>query len=183
LRVWSFVTPSLKRGRHGNLLLLLGLASAVPLVSESSGTQDRILLSQVLRVPEPGRPGLRLYIPQEEGGPVIPPGTVFPFRRLLRLVELRWRYSNPFPHGAAILKLKLALSGSSPAELTTIFYCLTGDSPLPGVPGPRIYIPQEQGGPVIVLESGPHPRPATSFSFSFTFSLDSCGFVILKRPL
>jgi hypothetical protein len=35
------------------------------------------------RLPQPGRPGPRIYIPQEEGGPVTTPGTGFPFRRLL----------------------------------------------------------------------------------------------------
>jgi hypothetical protein len=38
-----------------------------------------------LRLPQPGGPGSRIYIPQEQGGPVIPPGTGFPFCRLLRL--------------------------------------------------------------------------------------------------
>jgi hypothetical protein len=46
-----------------------------------------------LRLPQPGGPGSRIYIPQEQGGPVIPPGTGFPFCRLLRLawttVEVR----------------------------------------------------------------------------------------------
>jgi hypothetical protein len=41
------------------------------------------------RLPQPGGPGPRIYISQEQGGPVIPPGTGFPFRRLLRLVGLR----------------------------------------------------------------------------------------------
>jgi hypothetical protein len=63
------------------------------------GTQDRILLSQFLILPQPGGPGTHIYIPQEQGGPDIPPGTGFPFRRLLRLEGLRWRYSNPPPHG------------------------------------------------------------------------------------
>jgi hypothetical protein len=27
------------------------------------------------RIPQPGGPGLRIYIPQEQGGPVIPPDT------------------------------------------------------------------------------------------------------------
>jgi hypothetical protein len=35
--------------------------------------------------PQRGRPGSRIYIPLEQGGPVIPPGTGFPLRRLLRL--------------------------------------------------------------------------------------------------
>jgi hypothetical protein len=51
------------------------------------------------RFPEPGGPPPRIYIPQEQGGPVIPPGTGFPFRRLLRFAGLRWKYSNPSPHG------------------------------------------------------------------------------------
>jgi hypothetical protein len=54
------------------------------------------------RFPKPGEPGPRIYILQEEGGPVMPPGTGFPFRRLLHLAGLRWRYSNPPPHGQPI---------------------------------------------------------------------------------
>jgi hypothetical protein len=42
---------------------------------------------------------LRLQTPptwraKSHGGPVIPPGSGFPFRRQLRLAGLRWRYSN-----------------------------------------------------------------------------------------
>jgi hypothetical protein len=37
--------------------------------------------------------------PQEQGGPVIHPGTGFPFRCLLQLAGPRWRYSAPPPHG------------------------------------------------------------------------------------
>jgi hypothetical protein len=51
------------------------------------------------RLPQPVGPGPRIYIPHEQRGPVIPPGTWFPFRRLLWLAGLRWRYSNPPPHG------------------------------------------------------------------------------------
>jgi hypothetical protein len=40
-----------------------------------------------------------------------------------------------------------SLSGPSRAEPITILYCLIWDSPQPGGPGSRIYIPQEQGGP------------------------------------
>jgi hypothetical protein len=54
------------------------------------------------RLPQPGGPGshiyIYIYIPQQ-GGPVIPSSTGFRFRRLLRLAGLRWRYSNPPPHG------------------------------------------------------------------------------------
>jgi hypothetical protein len=47
------------------------------------------------RLPQPGGPGPRIYIPQQQGGPVIPPGTGFPFRRLLWLAGSQWRYSTP----------------------------------------------------------------------------------------
>jgi hypothetical protein len=29
--------------------------------------------------PQPGGPGLHIYIPWRQGGPVIPPGTEYPF--------------------------------------------------------------------------------------------------------
>jgi hypothetical protein len=64
---------SLTRGRVCRFQLLLVLASAVILGSESQGTLDYILLSQIWDVP---------------------------FRRLLRLAGLRWRYSTPPPHGS-----------------------------------------------------------------------------------
>jgi hypothetical protein len=35
------------------------------------------------RLPQPGGPDPRIYIPPEQGAPVISPGTGFPFRRLL----------------------------------------------------------------------------------------------------
>jgi hypothetical protein len=54
------------------LQLLLVLASVVVLGSESRLTRDHILLTQVRD---------------------------FPFRRLLRLAGLQWRYSTPPPHG------------------------------------------------------------------------------------
>jgi hypothetical protein len=39
-----------------------------------------------LELPQPGGSGPRICISQEQSGPVIPPGTWFPFRRVLRLV-------------------------------------------------------------------------------------------------
>jgi hypothetical protein len=80
-----YVTSSLTRGWVYRLQLLLSLVSAVILTSEFHGTHDHILL------PKPGGPEPRIYISQEQGGPVITPGTGFPFRRLLRLAGLGWR--------------------------------------------------------------------------------------------
>jgi hypothetical protein len=101
LRVCYFVASSLTIGLVCKLMLLMFLASEVPLRSESGGTQDHILLvlSQFFWLPQLVEPGPRIYIPQEQGGPDIPPDTGFPFRRLLRLKGLRWRYSVPPPHG------------------------------------------------------------------------------------
>jgi hypothetical protein len=78
LRVCYFVAPSLTRGRVCNLhvQLLLGLVRAVTLGLNSRRTHDHILLSH-LRLHQPGGPGSRIYIPQEQGGAVIPPGTGF----------------------------------------------------------------------------------------------------------
>jgi hypothetical protein len=96
-----YVTSSLTRGRVCRLQLLLALASAVILRSESRRTHDRILLSQirdslnledqVLVVISPRNRVTRLF-----------PGSGFPFRRLLRLAGLRLRYLNPPPHGVTI---------------------------------------------------------------------------------
>jgi hypothetical protein len=45
----------------------------------SRGTHDHILLSQIRVPPQPGGRGPRIYIPQEQGSPVIPPalGSLF----------------------------------------------------------------------------------------------------------
>jgi hypothetical protein len=86
LRVCYFVAPSLTRGRTCNLLvqLFLGLARAVTLGPKCRRTHGHILLSH-LRLRQPEGRGPCIYILQEQGGPVIPPGTGFPFCRLLRL--------------------------------------------------------------------------------------------------
>jgi hypothetical protein len=77
------------------------ICSVIAQWSGSRRTRNHTLLSH-LRVPQPGGPGSRIYIPQEQGGPLIPPGHWIPFTsslttRLLRLTGLRWRYSNPPP--------------------------------------------------------------------------------------
>jgi hypothetical protein len=66
-----YITSSLTRGWVCHLQLLLALASAVILGSESRGTRDPILLSQIRDSP---------------------------FRRPPRLTGSRWRYSTPPPH-------------------------------------------------------------------------------------
>jgi hypothetical protein len=81
------------RRRVCNLLLLLVLASPLPRDSRQYFTVP------IRETPQPGSPGPRIYIPQQQGGPDIPPGTGFPFGRLLRLAGLWLRYSIPPSHG------------------------------------------------------------------------------------
>jgi hypothetical protein len=80
---------------------------------------------------QPGGPGPRIYIPQEQSGPVIPPRTGFPFRGLLRLAGLRWRYSTPPPHAISaamdlVSEIKVCISAgietwsSSPLVVITL---------------------------------------------------------------
>jgi hypothetical protein len=59
------------------------------------------------RLSQPSVPGPRIYIPPEQGVPVIPPGTGFPFRRFQPLEGLRWRNSNPPPRGVLSIPTSL----------------------------------------------------------------------------
>jgi hypothetical protein len=55
-----------------------------------------------------------------------------------------------------------SLGGSSPAELGP-YFTLSLRLPQPGEPGPRIYIPQEQGGPIIPTGTGFCSEVGTAF--------------------
>jgi hypothetical protein len=82
LRVCWCGALSLTRGQICRLQLLLDLVSAVILGSESRGSRDQILQSQIRD---------------------------FPFRRLLRLAGLRWTYPTPPPHVLFKVKVKVIL--------------------------------------------------------------------------
>jgi hypothetical protein len=62
--------------------------------------------------PQPGGPGLCIYVPQWQGGPAICTGTWFPFYCLLRLTELQRRNSNLPPHGVINIIRSLTLASS-----------------------------------------------------------------------
>jgi hypothetical protein len=93
-----YVTSSLTRGWVCRLHLLLALAIAAILRSQSRGTIATFYCLRFWRAKSP-----YLYIPQEQGGPVISTGTGFPFRLPLRLAGLQWRYSTPPPHVISVL--------------------------------------------------------------------------------
>jgi hypothetical protein len=73
LRVCWCETPSLTKGLVCSLELLLCLASAVNLGSESRRTLTIVYCLKYLSLPQPAGPGPRTYITQEQGGPVILP--------------------------------------------------------------------------------------------------------------
>jgi hypothetical protein len=72
--------PYLTRGRVCNLQRNHPVVRVAQ--NPARRTRNHTLLPH-LRLPQPGGPGSRTYIPQEQAGPVIPPGTGFPLRRLL----------------------------------------------------------------------------------------------------
>jgi hypothetical protein len=94
-----YVTFFLTRGWVCRLQLLLSRQRSHSRVRVPRNSWPNVTVSDS-KLLQPGGLGPRIYIPQEQGGQVIPPGTGFPFRRLLWLAGLRWRYSTPPPHGA-----------------------------------------------------------------------------------
>jgi hypothetical protein len=77
LRLCYFVAPSLTRERVCNLLY--NCFWALPeqsLLGRSLAELTAIFYSLIWDSPQSGGPGSHIYIPQKQGGPVIPPGTV-----------------------------------------------------------------------------------------------------------
>jgi hypothetical protein len=127
-------------------------------------------------LPQSGGPGPCIYIPQEQGGPVILAGTGFPFHRLkVKVKVMLWpTISGPVSITYLGPKIRcLLLSDScgfvdvgrhlcwpcqrSHSQVQILWdsrpYFTVSDStlPKPGGPGPCIYNPQAQGGPIIPL--------------------------------
>jgi hypothetical protein len=104
-----YVKSPLTRGRVRRLQLLLALASAVILRSESHVTHGHILLCQIRdfpnlegQVPVSISPRNRVpwLYPQAQGSV---------FVALLRLAGLRWRYWTPPAHGVGFARLMFSL--------------------------------------------------------------------------
>jgi hypothetical protein len=68
-----------------------------------------------------------------------------------------WREDGSVVYNCCWTSAAKSFSGPSPAGLMAIFYCLRLQTPQPGGPGFRIYIPQGQGGQVM--------SPGTGFPF------------------
>jgi hypothetical protein len=71
----DLTATSLTKGRVCRLQSLLDYASAVILWSEFLSTQRPYFSVPDSGLPKPGGPGTRIYNPQENGDPVIPPDT------------------------------------------------------------------------------------------------------------
>jgi hypothetical protein len=80
------------------LQFLLGLASAFILGSEFRGLMT-IFYCLRSETPQTWRDRYPYLYPTGTGWPSYTPGTGLPFRRLLRLAELRWRNSKSPLHG------------------------------------------------------------------------------------
>jgi hypothetical protein len=121
-----YVTSSLTRGWVCRLQLLPALVSRIILGSESHSWPYFTLSDS--RLSQPGGPDPRIYFPQWQGGPVIPPGTEFPFRLFLRLAGLPGRSS----HTASVRTYKERL-------LQQLFYCCV-TSPHTCLPSRFLYV-------------------------------------------
>jgi hypothetical protein len=71
-------------------------------------THDHILLSQIRDSPNL-EDQVPVFTPKTGWPSYIHPGTGSSFRRIVRLAGLRWRYSNPDPHGVRHLKYQSSL--------------------------------------------------------------------------
>jgi hypothetical protein len=92
--------PILTWGQVCHLQLQLSLTCIVILGSEHCGTLDHILLPQVSDFPILQGQAPVFKTPRNRVVQLHPPGTGFPFHRLLQLAGLWWRYSNPPALGA-----------------------------------------------------------------------------------
>jgi hypothetical protein len=119
LRVCYFMAPSLTRGRDYNLLLLLGLASTVPLRSESCRTQDHTLLSQFLR----------LYQTWRARCPYLdPPGTGWPSYQacvIMDLIRALWRVNLLLVLNRSLLNKKYNLINQNKCAVFFIHWAVS----------------------------------------------------------
>jgi hypothetical protein len=72
-RVCLYWAPSLARSWVCSFQFLLDITSTAFPRSESHGTYEHVLLSQFLRLPQPGGLSSCTYLPLEQGSPVTPP--------------------------------------------------------------------------------------------------------------
>jgi hypothetical protein len=114
--------PSLTRGQVCLLYMLLALASAVFLGSESLGTCDHILLFQIWD---------------------------FPFLRPLRLAGSRWRHSTPPPHGCLISIFYICSPSLYRLSMDCIENAISNSSSMSGydsLPANSVYWPLPNNG-------------------------------------
>jgi hypothetical protein len=112
LRACWYRAPSLTKGRVCRLQLL----PAHSFLSQSPAGIMTIFYCRIYETSQPVGPGPHMYIPQEQGGYLYPQALgSLPLRCLVRLASLRWKYSNPSPHGDL----------TKVTKVTEIVLCLT----------------------------------------------------------
>jgi hypothetical protein len=83
------------------------------------------------RLSQAGGPGPHIYFPRNRAVRLYPPGTGFPFRRILRPAGLRWRCSNPPVESSLMLRLTVSgpvcpgIKRPSRAQDNIFYYCQT----------------------------------------------------------
>jgi hypothetical protein len=181
--------PSLTGGRVCSLQLILVLVSAIIIGSESRGTQWPYFGVSDSRLLQPEGPGPHIYIPQEQNCSVSPSGTGSPFRRLLLLAGLWWRYSNPLPHGAGRhtrgskveVKIMLRLTVSQSVclgvetilELVTTYYFLSESCCVVSVGRPLV----REVGSVSCQSLSALFSPLTKFNFIYLLHVTHVLFI------
>jgi hypothetical protein len=111
---------ALPYGRTSRLQLLLVLASVVIVRSESRGTHDHILLSQIRESPNLVGQVRRIYIPQEQGGPVIPQGSGVPFRRGRDHVENTVSSTDRTENVSSVIAYSLVTGDTTCAQISSL---------------------------------------------------------------
>jgi hypothetical protein len=154
-----------------------------------------ILLSLFLRLPKPGGPDSWIYFPQEQGSPVIPPGIEFSLSPSSSSSYIATNGQlSPWPDfNFLCLTITFFLLHvgrplwweDSCVICSAITHWLESRRtrnrillphlrlPQPGGPGPCIYLPKEQGGPVI--------HPALNSLSVTSYDLQGYGGGILTR--
>jgi hypothetical protein len=79
--------------------ILLGIANAAFVRSETHRTHEHILLSVFGRLSQTGEPGSCIYVPQEQGSPVIPAGIMILPNQVQFQAILRPTFSRSFRPG------------------------------------------------------------------------------------
>jgi hypothetical protein len=78
---------------HHHMALQHNLSRGLPLWGFVTVTSLQGWIFSPVPNPQPGGPGIRIYDPQRQGGPAVPPGTGYPFWSPFTICMVQWNYS------------------------------------------------------------------------------------------